>query len=72
MPVHYKQSVVHALNYLVILFEHLLSMFYQVIFRVLDPEKKDDGDDGEDDQGLGDDVVYCFLDILHVKYVGVL
>ena len=43
-----------------------------MIFRVLDPEKKDDGDDGEDDQGLGDDVVYCFLNILHVKYVGVL
>ena len=63
--------MVCALNYSIILFVYLLSMFYQVIFGVLDPEEKKDWEDGEDNQGLGYDIVYCFLNVLHIKYVGV-
>ena len=42
-------------------------MLNDVIVRVLYPEEKCDGEDGEDDQGPGDDAVYHLLPVMDVK-----
>ena len=44
---------------------------YDMIGRVLDPEQKQDGQDGEDDQRLGHNVVLVLVLVVNLKNVRV-
>ena len=48
-----------------------MAMATNLIRRILYPEQEDDGEDGEDDQGLGDDAVHRLLPFMDVEDVRV-
>jgi hypothetical protein len=49
------------------LLKAVISVLNNVILRVLYPEEEHDGEDGEEDQGLGDDALNHLLPVIHVK-----
>ena len=61
----------YTTKYFISLFKTFLIVPDNVIFRILNPEEKQDWDDGEHDEGLGDDVVYHLLPVKAVKHIWV-